>query len=39
MARYIKNKKVNASKANDLLDFDGMGDSIWNFISSMYSSN
>jgi len=39
MARYIKNKKVNASKANDLSDFDGMGDSIWNFISSVYSSN
>ena len=39
MARYIKNKKVNTSKANNLSDFDGMGDSIWNFISSMYSSN
>jgi len=39
MARYIKNKKVNASKANDLSNFDGMGDSIWNFISSVYSSN
>jgi len=39
MARYIKNKKVNASKTNNLLDFDNMGDSIWNFISSVYSSN
>ena len=24
MARYIANKKVNSSKANDLLDFDGI---------------
>ena len=39
MARYINNKKVKASKANDLLDFDGLGDSIWNFISSIYNSN
>jgi len=39
MARYIKNKKVNTSKANNLSDFDSMGDSIWNFISSVYSSN
>ena len=39
MARYIKNKKVEASKANNLLDFDGLGDSIWNFISSVYNSN
>ena len=39
MARYINNKKVEASKVNDLLDFDGLGDSIWNFISSIYNSN
>jgi len=39
MARYIANKKVKSSNANDLLDFDGMGDSIWNFISSVYQSN
>ena len=39
MARYIANKKVNSSKANDLSDFDGIGDSIWNFISSMYQAN
>ena len=39
MARYIKNKKVKASKANNLSDFDSMGDSIWNFISSIYNSN
>jgi len=28
MARYIKNKKVNASKTNDLSDFDSIEDSI-----------
>jgi len=36
MARYISNKKVNSRNANDLSDFDGIGDSIWNFISSVY---
>jgi len=39
MARYILNKKVNPSKANDLSDFDSIGDSIWNFIPSMYQAN
>ena len=39
MARYISNKKVNSRNANDLLDFDGIGDSIWNFISSVYQAN
>jgi len=39
MARYISNKKINISKANDLSDFDGIGDSIWNFISSIYQAN
>ena len=39
MARYISNKKVNFCNANNLLDFDGIGDSIWNFISSVYQAN
>jgi len=39
MARYISNKKVNPSKANELEDFNGMSDSIWNFISSVYQAN
>jgi len=39
MARYINNKKVNPSKANDLSDFNGIGDSIWNFISAVYQAN
>ena len=39
IARYISNKKVNSHNANNLLDFDGIGDSIWNFISSVYQAN
>ena len=39
MARYILNKKVNSCNANNLLDFDGIGDFIWNFISSVYQAN
>ena len=32
LAKYIRNKQVNNGKVNDLGDFDGMGDAIWNFI-------
>jgi len=39
MARYISNKKVNSSKANELQDFKGIGDSIWNFLSAIYQAN
>ena len=38
LAKYIKNKQVNGGKVNDLADFDGMGDAIWNFISSVYEA-
>jgi len=38
LAKYIQGKQVNGNKANDLDDFDGMGDAIWNFISSVYAS-
>ena len=38
LAKYIQDKQVNANKVNDLSDFDGMGDAIWNFISSVYAS-
>jgi len=38
MARYITNKQVNSNKVNDLEEFKGMGDSIWNFISSVYQA-
>jgi len=38
LAKYIQGKQVNGNKVNDLSDFDGMGDAIWNFISSVYVS-
>ena len=38
LAKYIQGKQVNGNKVNDLDDFDGMGDVIWNFISSVYAS-
>ena len=38
MAKYIQNKKVNDGKANDINNFNGMGDAIWNFISSVYEA-
>jgi len=38
MAKYIANKQVNSSRANNLNDFDGMGDAIWKFISSVYEA-
>jgi len=28
LAKYIRNKQVNSGKANDLNNFDGMGDAI-----------
>ena len=39
MAKYISNKKVNPKNANDLKDFDGIGDFMWNFISSVYQAS
>ena len=38
LAKYIRNKQVNGNMINDLADFDGMGDAIWNFISSVYNA-
>jgi len=38
MVKYITNKQVSSSKVNNLNDFDGMGDTIWNFISSVYKA-
>jgi len=39
MAKYIFNKKVNPKLSNDLNDFDGIGDVVWNFLSSVYESS
>ena len=38
LAKYIQGKQVNGNMVNDLGDFDGMGDVIWNFISAVYAS-
>jgi len=38
LAKYIQGKQVDSNKVNNLEDFDGMGDSIWNFLSSVYAS-
>jgi len=39
MAKYISNKKVNPKNANNLKDFDGIGDLVWNFISAVYQAS
>jgi len=36
MVKYISNKKINPKNANDLKNFDSIGDSVWNFISMVY---
>ena len=38
MAKYITNKQVNLAKSNDLEDFNGIREAIWNLISSVYQS-
>jgi len=38
MAKYIANKQVDLAKSNDLKDFKGIGEAIWNLISSVYQS-
>jgi len=39
IAKYIVSKQLKPSKANDVMDFVGIGDAVWNFISSIYKSN
>jgi len=38
IVKYISNKKVNPKTANNLKDLDGIGNSVWNFISSVYQA-
>jgi len=38
MSKYIANKQVNGEEVNDLKDFSGMGNAIWNFISLVYGA-
>jgi len=39
MAKYIASKQLEPLKANNVMDFVGIGDAVWNFISSVYKSN
>ena len=39
MTKYIANKQIESSKANNLDDFKGIGEVVWNFISSVYKAN
>ena len=38
LAKYIQGKKTSGNDVNNLAEFDGMGDAIWNFISAVYTS-
>ena len=39
MAKYIASKQLELLKANNVMDFVGIRDAVWNFISSVYKSN
>ena len=39
MTKYIVNKQIDSSKANNLEDFHGIGEAVWNFIFSVYKAN
>ena len=38
ISKYITNKQVNGKEVNDLKDFNGMGNAIWNFILLVYKT-
>ena len=37
MAKYIKNKKININKSNEVSDLKGIGEATWNFLSAIYN--
>jgi len=39
ITKYITNKQIESSKANDLEDFKGIEETVWNFISFVYEAN
>ena len=39
MTKYITNKQIESSKANNLDDFKDIEEAVWNFISSVYKAN
>jgi len=38
MTKYIKNKKIENNKANEVLDLNSIGEAAWKFISAIYNS-
>ena len=38
MATYIKNKKIETSKSNNIKDFEDIGRAAWKLISSIYEA-
>ena len=38
MATYIKNKKIEMSKSNNIKDFEGIGKVAWKLISFIYET-
>jgi len=38
MVTYIKNKKIETSKSNNIKDFKDIGKAAWNLISSIYET-
>lgn len=39
VAKYICNKQIDPKKSNNIQDFKGMGEAVWNLISSVYQPN
>jgi len=39
MTKYIANKQIESPKTNNLDDFKGIGETVWNFIFSIYKAN
>jgi len=39
ITKYITNKQIESSKANNLENFKGIGEAVWNFIFSVYEAN
>ena len=39
MAWYISNKQIDSARLNNLEDFKGVSEAIWNLISSVYQAN
>jgi len=38
LAKYIKNKKINPDKSNNIEDFKDIGEATWRFVTAIYKS-